>query len=102
MKLREKPSDLRDALDVSAGSLGLTVRQLEKDYWVTEVLRTLAARHRTSVLFKGGTSLSKGWRIIRRFSEDIDRRHHGRSHRICVPTDHGRALFSRRTPTHFR
>jgi nucleotidyltransferase AbiEii toxin of type IV toxin-antitoxin system len=72
MKLREQPSDLRDALDVAAGSLGLTVRQLEKDYWVTEVLRTLAARHRTSVLFKGGTSLSKGWRIIRRFSEDID------------------------------
>ena len=72
MKLREKPSDLRDALDVAAGSLGLTVRQLEKDYWVTEVLRTLAAQHRTSVLFKGGTSLSKGWRIIRRFSEDID------------------------------
>ena len=35
MKLREQPSDLRDALDVAAGSLGLTVRQLEKDYWVS-------------------------------------------------------------------
>ncbi|HEX4082272.1 MAG TPA: nucleotidyl transferase AbiEii/AbiGii toxin family protein [Acidimicrobiales bacterium] len=72
MKLRERPSDLRDALYVASGSLGLTVRQLEKDYWVTEVLRTLAVRHRPSVLFKGGTSLSKGWRIIRRFSEDVD------------------------------
>lgn len=72
MKLRDRPSDLRDALNVASGSLGLTVRQLEKDYWVTEVLRELATRHRTSVLFKGGTSLSKGWRIIRRFSEDID------------------------------
>ena len=72
MKLRDRPSDLRDALNVASGALGLTVRQLEKDYWVTEVLRELAAGHRTSVLFKGGTSLSKGWRIIRRFSEDID------------------------------
>ncbi|HEY1733678.1 MAG TPA: hypothetical protein VGG23_04455, partial [Acidimicrobiales bacterium] len=60
MKLREQPSNLRDALYVASGPLGLTVRQLEKDYWVTEVLRTLAVRHRSSVLFKGGTSLSKG------------------------------------------
>lgn len=72
MKLRDRPTDLRDALDAASGSLGLTVRQLEKDYWVTEVLRGITARHRASVLFKGGTSLSKGWRIIRRFSEDID------------------------------
>lgn len=45
----------------------------EKDWWVTAVL--YAAFH-TSIadysLFKGGTSLSKGWDIISRFSEDID------------------------------
>lgn len=45
----------------------------EKDWWVTAVL--YAVFH-TSIaeysLFKGGTSLSKGWDIISRFSEDID------------------------------
>lgn len=45
----------------------------EKDWWVTAVLYAL---FHTSVseylLFKGGTSLSKGWNIIKRFSEDID------------------------------
>ena len=45
----------------------------EKDWWVTAVLHAL---FHTSVseylLFKGGTSLSKGWDIINRFSEDID------------------------------
>ena len=45
----------------------------EKDWWVTALLYAL---FHTSVseylLFKGGTSLSKGWDIINRFSEDID------------------------------
>ena len=45
-----------------------------KDYWVTRVLRTLAGdeKLRGLVIFKGGTSLSKGWKVIERFSEDID------------------------------
>lgn len=45
----------------------------EKDWWVTAVLYVI---FHTSIgeylLFKGGTSLSKGWNIINRFSEDID------------------------------
>ena len=45
----------------------------EKDWWVTAVLfavfKTKPSQH---LLFKGGTSLSKGWNIIDRFSEDID------------------------------
>ena len=45
----------------------------EKDWWVTAVLYSV---FHTSIadysLFKGGTSLSKGWDIISRFSEDID------------------------------
>lgn len=46
---------------------------VEKDFWVTSVLQTVfalpVARH---LIFKGGTSLSKGWKLIERFSEDID------------------------------
>ena len=45
----------------------------EKDWWVTSVL---CALFHTSIakylLFKGGTSLSKGWNLINRFSEDVD------------------------------
>jgi hypothetical protein len=45
---------------------------VEKDYYVTEALRRIAEGFGDAVIFKGGTSLSKGWGIINRFSEDID------------------------------
>lgn len=50
----------------------LTYEIIEKDYYVTEVLRILSSRFAGEILFKGGTSLSKGWNLIARFSEDID------------------------------
>lgn len=45
---------------------------VEKDYYVTEILRVVADRLGDRAMFKGGTSLSKGWGLITRFSEDID------------------------------
>jgi predicted nucleotidyltransferase component of viral defense system len=46
---------------------------IEKDEWVTAVIRALfALPYSEHLLFKGGTSLSKCWRIIERFSEDVD------------------------------
>lgn len=51
---------------------GLRPAIIEKDYFVTEALRILAAVSGDKVIFKGGTSLSKGWDLIDRFSEDID------------------------------
>lgn len=45
---------------------------VEKDYFVTEALRLIARDFGEVVIFKGGTSLSKGWKLINRFSEDID------------------------------
>ena len=45
---------------------------VEKDYYVTEALRIIAATAGDKVIFKGGTSLAKGWNLIQRFSEDID------------------------------
>lgn len=46
---------------------------IEKDWWVTMVLKALFATSCKDFLtFKGGTSLSKGWGVIERFSEDID------------------------------
>jgi predicted nucleotidyltransferase component of viral defense system len=47
---------------------------VEKDFWVCWTLRELFSLPGigAQLTFKGGTSLSKGWRLIERFSEDID------------------------------
>ena len=45
---------------------GLTEQLIEKDYFVTELLRIVATRFPTQAIFKGGTSLSKAWGLIRR------------------------------------
>jgi hypothetical protein len=45
---------------------------VEKDYWITEILRMIAETLGDRAVFKGGTSLSKGWNLLDRFSEDID------------------------------
>lgn len=45
---------------------------VEKDYYMTEILRVLATDHPNELIFRGGTSLTKGWGLLERFSEDID------------------------------
>ncbi len=63
----------REALEVAAESTGRRVYLLEKDTWVVATLRVLfEAPFGRHLVFKGGTSLSKVWKAIRRFSEDID------------------------------
>ena len=49
---------------------GLRPAIIEKDYFVTEALRVIAEVAADKVIFKGGTSLSKGWNLIRRFSHE--------------------------------
>jgi hypothetical protein len=58
-------------LDIVARETGIAAALIEKDYWVTH---TLWALHGTGldIWFKGGTSLSKGFALIQRFSEDLD------------------------------
>ena len=52
---------------------GINQVAIEKDWWVTVTLKALFQTDcRESLIFKGGTSLSKGFNIIERFSEDID------------------------------
>lgn len=51
---------------------GLRPALIEKDYYVTEALRAISQVAGEQVIFKGGTSLSKGWNLIQRFSEDVD------------------------------
>lgn len=59
-------------LDVVAERLGISPTAIEKDYWVSQVLRVLVSSFPDDFVFKGGTSLSKGYSIVERFSEDID------------------------------
>lgn len=60
-------------LDITSGSTGLPRIAVEKDWWVTMVLKALSMTQYSNLMsFKGGTSLSKGWQLIHRFSEDID------------------------------
>ena len=55
------------------GHPGVNQVAIEKDWWVTVTLKALFQTDcRDSLIFKGGTSLSKGFSIIERFSEDID------------------------------
>ena len=66
-------SDRLDALNVAASTSGLPPHLLEKDIWVVWSLRHLfAGPDAAHLVFKGGTSLSKAYGVIRRFSEDVD------------------------------
>lgn len=52
---------------------GIVENAVEKDYWVSMVLRGIfTLPYGDSMVFKGGTSLSKGWSLVDRFSEDLD------------------------------
>lgn len=63
----------RDALGVAARLGGTRAYLFEKDIWVVQTLSALfEAPFGQDLVFKGGTSLSKAYRAIRRFSEDVD------------------------------
>jgi Nucleotidyl transferase AbiEii toxin, Type IV TA system len=73
MKLHEDKILFREAIEAAAQHLKLRPVFIEKDYWVTYVLRNLGlSKYADTVIFKGGTSLSKAYQCIDRFSEDID------------------------------
>jgi hypothetical protein len=73
--LRAAPRDRRNVFLGAATRLGTPEQNVEKDFWVTWTLNVLfnglPAGH-PRFLFKGGTSLSKAYGLISRFSEDID------------------------------
>jgi hypothetical protein len=66
--------DRRDIFSEAAARLGIGPTITEKDFWVCMVLKLLFEKSRfgESLVFKGGTSLSKAYGLIERFSEDID------------------------------
>lgn len=67
------PAKLRELFTQTVAKRGLTPEIVEKDFWVCWVLKNLfESELAESVVFKGGTSLSKVYGYIERFSEDID------------------------------
>lgn len=65
--------DRQEIFEETATQKGLSVVAIEKDWWVVQTLSVIFSMNYSDVLiFKGGTSLSKGWNLIQRFSEDID------------------------------
>lgn len=83
------PEDQLAALEHAAHASGRPPHLLEKDIWVVWVLQQLfRAPFGDDLVFKGGTSLSKAWHVIERFSEDIDLTY---DIRAIAPdlTDHG-------------
>lgn len=81
-KLRDHPEDLAALTIRTAEAVGIDEAFVEKDFWVVEVLRAAAVprqiaakdgvTHDVLPIFKGGTSLSRVFRLIERFSEDVD------------------------------
>ena len=62
-----------DTIRATSQYLNINPVFVEKDYWITLVLNRLErSRYVRSTVFKGGTSLSKGYHLISRFSEDVD------------------------------
>jgi len=64
----------RTVCEQAQDKLGLPPATIEKDFWVCWTLKKLfnLPKWGPRLTFKGGTSLSKGWGLIERFSEDID------------------------------
>lgn len=82
IRLRDNPDELAALIARASSERAISQAFIEKDFWVTEVLRSVAqpldafiapaVQTVPRVILKGGTSLSRAYRLIERFSEDID------------------------------
>lgn len=73
MILHKDLENFKALISLTAKDMGILEFYIEKDYWVTYILKKLSnSSFKNDVVFKGGTSLSKGYNAINRFSEDID------------------------------
>ncbi|MBN2285496.1 MAG: nucleotidyl transferase AbiEii/AbiGii toxin family protein [Tissierellales bacterium] len=73
MRLHKNTDDFSDLIRITSDYLGLDPTIVEKDYWITHALYHLSkSEYMGKVVFKGGTSLTKCYEDLHRFSEDID------------------------------
>lgn len=69
--LHKNNEEFANAVNLASEYFHILPIVAEKDYYITMILRELSNRH-DFIVFKGGTSLSKCHKAIKRFSEDID------------------------------
>ena len=68
MILHKDITAFKAAISTASENLKILPVFIEKDYWITLVLKRLAdSKYKDKVVFKGGTSLSKGYKLIQRF-----------------------------------
>ncbi len=73
MKLHSDKEAFREIIALTANEYGYEQSHVEKDYWISRILRDVSlSEFKDSTYFKGGTSLSKAYGLINRFSEDLD------------------------------
>lgn len=73
MKLHENRQLFADAVRVTYETLGIAPEFVEQDYWICQILQCLSRHPDASrIVWKGGTSLSKAYGLIKRFSSDVD------------------------------
>lgn len=73
MTLHDDLDNFKILISATAEYMEIPEVYVEKDYWVTYLLYNLYnSEYKELIAFKGGTSLSKGYKIIDRFSEDVD------------------------------
>jgi predicted nucleotidyltransferase component of viral defense system len=73
MRLHNCIEDFKDLIALTSKELDLDPTIIEKDYWITHALYHLSkSEYKDIVVFKGGTSLTKCYEDLHRFSEDID------------------------------
>lgn len=73
MNLHENKKLFKDAVLAASEQLDISPVYIEKDYWITRTLKLMAHNECAGkAVFKGGSSLYKGYKIGNRFSEDID------------------------------
>jgi hypothetical protein len=73
MNLHFHSEAFRELVELSAYHFGYDQSHVEKDYWVSKILKELVfSNFSENIYFKGGTSLAKAYSLINRFSEDLD------------------------------
>lgn len=78
MYLHSNKATFASFIDETSRYYGINFSLVEKDYYVFMTLKLIVEKCGSEAVFKGGTSLSKAYGIIQRFSEDID---------LCLPPD---------------
>ncbi len=88
MLLHKNKKEFKELIKFAADYYMIPEYQVEKDYYVSFFLKELMEISKeTNFVFKGGTSLSKCFNVIKRFSEDID---------LTVLSDEGRVTSSQK------